>query len=62
MLKVLVRVTIGIGEVIHNSNADAREVSFGSISFISFCVFAKIIKVNGQQTADNVFFELKDEN
>ena len=27
MLKVLVRVTMGIGEVIHNSNADAREAA-----------------------------------
>ena len=34
MLNVLVRVTIGIGDVIHNSNADARDVSFGFISFM----------------------------
>ena len=36
--KVLVIVTIGIGELIHISNADARLVSFGSISFIGVLV------------------------
>ena len=34
MLKVLVSVTIGIGEVIHKSKADARLVSWGFISFM----------------------------
>jgi hypothetical protein len=40
MSKVLVNVTIGIGDVIHNSNAAARDVSLGFISFISL-VFCK---------------------
>ena len=34
MLKVFVNVTIGIGEVIHKSKADARLVSWGFISFM----------------------------
>ena len=32
---VFVRVTIGIGELIHISNADAREVSWGFISLMA---------------------------
>lgn len=36
MSKVLVSVTIGIGELIHKSKADARGVSWGFTSFIFF--------------------------
>ena len=35
MLNVFVKVTIGIGELIHISNAEARVVSWGFISLIA---------------------------
>ena len=44
---VLVRVTIGIGDDIHNSNAAALEVSLGFISFfITFFCFGMIITLS----------------